>query len=164
MAGRVGQEELLSGGCVAADVEKDATDAVWGLDHGLVDGAGLDRMLVGHLEGVVAELVESVGADILIADIDPCAEAGKVDIDPIWVLRCFIEKAAILEDICIDGVLEAIGIAGAVESLVFVRGKIDPEITAPLRRVGAVTGYKTGKYQQNSGRYGHGVVFKILRV
>jgi hypothetical protein len=42
--------------------------------------------------------------------------------------------------------------------------KIDPEITASLRRIGAVAGYKTGKYQQNSGRYGHSVEFKILRV
>jgi hypothetical protein len=130
-------------------------------------------MLVGHLEGIVAELVERVaqplgiarwGADILIADINPCPEAWKVDVDPIWVLWYCVEKAAILEDICIDGVLEAIGIARAIESPVFVRREIDPEITASLRCVGAVTGYKTGKYQQNSGRFGHGVVFKILRV
>jgi hypothetical protein len=42
--------------------------------------------------------------------------------------------------------------------------EIDPVITASLRRVGAVTGDKTGKHQQNSGRYGHGVIFKVLRV
>ena len=37
MAGGIRQEELLSSGCIAADVEKDAADAVRGVDHGLVD-------------------------------------------------------------------------------------------------------------------------------
>jgi hypothetical protein len=42
--------------------------------------------------------------------------------------------------------------------------EIDPEISPAFWRVGAITGYETGKYQQNSGRYGHSVEFKILRV
>ena len=164
MVGSVSQKELLSSGCIAADVEKDATDAIGGLDHGLVDGAGLDGMLVGHLEGIIGQLVETIGPDLFIADIYFCVKAGKVNIDPVGVFRDGVEKAGIADNGCIDWVFEAKRIAGAVEGLVLVRREIDPEITASLRRVGAVAGYKTGKYQQNPGRYGHSVIFKFLRV
>ena len=164
MVDSVAQVELLSGGCVAADMEKDAADAIWGMDHGLVDGAGLDGMLVGHLEGIIGQLVKTIGPDLFIADIYFCVKAGKVNIDPVGVFRDGVEEAAIADNIRIDWVFEAKRIARAVESLVFVLREIDSEITASLRRVGAVTGYKTGKYQQNSGRYGHSVIFKILRV
>ena len=77
---------------------------------------------------------------MLIADIDLCVKTGKVDIDPVGIFRNGVEKAGIADNICIDWIVETIGIAGAVEGLVLVRREIDPEIAASLRRVGAVAG------------------------
>jgi hypothetical protein len=130
-------------------------------------------MLVGHLERIVGQFVKGVarllrvarwGTDVFIADIDFGIEAGEFDIDPVGILRNCVEVAAVADDVGIDGVFKAIGIAGAVENLVFVWGEIDPEIPATFWRVGAVTGYKTAKYQQNSERHRHCVGFKILGV
>ena len=163
MAGGIGQEELLGGGCVAADMEKDAADAIWGMDHGLVDRAGLGGMLVSHLEGIVGEFVVGVArplrmagnrSDLLIADIDPCPELGEVNVDPIGVLRYRIEKAAVPDDIGINRVFEAIRIAGAVKSLVFMPREIDPEVSPASWRVGAVAGGEAGKGQQEGEKGG----------
>ena len=143
------------------------------MDHGLVDRACLDGMFVGHLEGIVGKLVKGIarllrvarwGPDLLIADIYFCVKTGEFDIDPIGIFGYGIEEAAIADNVGIDGVRKAERIARAVENLVFVRREIDPEISATFWRVGAITGYKTAKYQQNSERSGHCVGFKILRV
>jgi hypothetical protein len=143
MAGRVRQEKLLGSGCVTADMKKDAADAVRGMDHGLVDGAGLGGMFVGHLEGIVSQFVVTIGPNLLIAYVNPGSKTGKIHVDPIRVLRRRVEKAGILNHICIDRVLEAIRIARAVECLIFVPGEIDPEISAASGRVGTVAGGKT---------------------
>ena len=140
MAGSIRQEELLSSGSVAANVEKDATDTIWGVDHGLVDRAGLDGVLVGHLECIVGQFIVRIGPNLLIAYINSGAKAGKVHIDPIGVLRHRIEKAAVLDDVCIDGVLKAIGIARAIERLILVRGEIDPEIPPAFGGVRVIAG------------------------
>ena len=97
-------------------------------------------MFVGHFEGVVAELVKSVGPDIFIADIDRCAETGEVDIDPVGIFGNGVEEAAVAGDAGVDGIVESIGIAGLVEGLVFVWGKIDLEIAFPFGGVVAVAG------------------------
>jgi len=152
MAGSVRQKELLGGGRVAADVEKDAPHSIWGMDHGLIDGTGLVGMFVGHFECIVGQFVKGIESNLLIADVDPCRKAGKVHVDPIWVFRYGVEKAAVLEHVCVDGVLEAIGIARAVESLVLVAGEIDPKIPAAFGGVGAVTGLEAGEGQQQDVR------------
>jgi len=149
MAGSIRQEELLCGSCVATDMEKDPSDTIWGMDHGLVDGAGLVGMLIGHLEGIVGQLVEGVGTDLLIADIYFCVKAWKVNIDPVRIFRDGVEEAAIADNIRIDWEFEAKGVAGTVESLVFVPGEIDPEIAPAFWRIGAVTGLEEGKGQQH---------------
>jgi len=148
MAGSIRQEELLGSGCVAANVEKDATDAIWGVDHGLVDRAGLDGVLVGHPECIVGQFIVRIGSNLLIAYINSGAKAGKVDIDPIGVLRHLIEKAAVLDNVCIDWVLEAIGVAGTIECLILVRGEIDPEIPPAFGGVRAIAGLEAQNNQQ----------------
>jgi len=55
MAGGVGQIELLGCGGITADIEKDTADAIGCLNDGLVDGARLGRMLVGHFKSIVPE-------------------------------------------------------------------------------------------------------------
>ena len=47
-------------------------------------------MLVGHLISVVPELVESLLPDFLITDIYAPVELGKIDVDPIWILRLIL--------------------------------------------------------------------------
>lgn len=148
VAGGISKIELLGGSGVTANDEKDATDAIGCLNNRRLDGAGLVSMFVGHFEGIVAKLVESVvwlfrillGADVFIADIDRCAEPGEVDIDPIGVFGDGVEKAAIAGNAGIDGIVESVGIAGLIEGLVFVRGEVDLEIAFPFGGVGAVTG------------------------
>src|SRR5580692_622829 len=112
MVGSIRQEELLCGSCVATDMEKDPSDTIWGMDHGLVDGAGLIGMLVGHLEGIVGQLVEGVGTDLFVADIYFCVKARKVNIDPIGIFRHRVEEATIADDVGIDREFEAKGVAG----------------------------------------------------
>src|SRR5579863_498207 len=105
-------------------------------------------MFVGHLEGIVGQFVVTIGPNLLIAYVNPGCKTGEIHIDPIRVLRHRVEKAAILDHIGIDRVLEAIRIAGAVEWLIFVSWKIDPEISPALWRVWTVTGLKTSDDQQ----------------
>jgi hypothetical protein len=190
VAGCIGKIELLGSGGVTADGEKNASDAIGCLDDSRLDRTGLISMFVGHFEGIVAELVERVGwllrvllgADVFIADIDGCAETGKVDIDPVGVFGNSIEEAAITGDAGVDGIVKGIGIAGLIEGLVFVRGEIDLEIPFPFGGVGAVAGQQTAAGQgQNEceavkretadggevgceavGESRHGMVFIIL--
>jgi hypothetical protein len=182
VVGCIGKVELLGSGGVTTDGEKNAPDAIGRLDDSRLDRAGLISMFVGHFEGVVAELVESIGADVFIADIDRCAETGKVDIDPVGVFGNGIEETAITGDAGVDGIVKGIGIAGLIEGLVFVRGEIDLEIAFPFGGVGAVAGQQTAAGQgQNEceavkretadggevgckavGESRHGMVFIIL--
>jgi len=83
-----------------------------------------------------------LGADVLIADIDRCAETGKVDIDPVRVFGNGVEEAAIAGDAGVDGIVESIGIARLVECLVFVWREIDLEIAFPFGGVGTVAGHE----------------------
>lgn len=121
-------------------------------------------------------------ADILIADIDRCAETREIDIDPVGIFGNGVEEAAVAGDTGVDGIVEGIGIAGLVEGLVFVRGKIDLEITFPFGGVGAVAGQQAaaGNSQEECreaeevtagggeaegiavGKSRHGMVFMIL--
>ena len=121
-------------------------------------------------------------ADILIADIDRCAETREIDIDPVGIFGNGVEEAAVAGDTGVDGIVEGIGIAGLVEGLVFVRGEIDLEIAFPFGGVGAVAGQQAaaGKSQEECrkaeggaaggreeecvavGRSRHGMVFIIL--
>ena len=108
-----------------------------------------------------------MGADVLIADIDRCAETGEVDIDPVGIFGNGVEEAAVAGDAGIDGIVESIGIAGLVEGLVFVWGKIDLEIAFPFGSVGTVAGQEAaaGKGQEECAavwRSRHGMVFIIL--
>ena len=167
MAGGIGEIELLSGGGVTADGEKDAAYAIGCLDDSRLYRAGLIDMFVGHFEGIVAELVKSVDPDILIADIDRCAETGEVDIDPVGIFGNGVEEAAVAGDAGVDGIVESIGIAGLVEGLVFVWGEIDLEIAFPFGGVVTVAGQEAaaGKGQEECGEAEgsrHGMVFIIL--
>ncbi len=140
VAGTVGQKKLPGGGCVAANVKKNAAYAVGCMDERLVDGTGFDGVLVNHLECIVAELVEIIGADLFIADVYPGRQAGEVDIDPIRVLGDGIEEAAVLENIGVDGIVKAEWVALPVEGLVFMGRKVDPEVSPSFWRIRTVAG------------------------
>ena len=115
MAGGIRQEELLGGSGIAADVKKDTADAIGVVDDGLVDRAGFNGVLKGHFEGVVDELVKFVWPYLLIADIDAGVEAGEIHIDPIRIFGDRIEKAAVLDDLRVNGIFEAERIVRLVE-------------------------------------------------
>ena len=105
-------------------------------------------MLVSHFECIVGQFVVTIGPHLLITDVNPGSKTGKIHVDPIRILGYRVEKAAILDDVCIDGVLETIGIAGAVKCLVFVLGEIDPEIAPAFWRIRTITGLEAKKNQQ----------------
>jgi hypothetical protein len=154
---RVGDEELVGCGCVAAHIEKDAADPIRCFYQGLVNGAGLIRMFESHFKGIVPEFVKAVarllrvlGADLFVTDIDPGAEAGKIDIDPIWVFRFCFEKARIAYYFCINGIFEGIRIAGLIKDLVLMRRKIYFEITFLFGCIDTVAGKDQGCYGERS--------------
>jgi len=168
VVGRIGQIELLGGSSITADMEKDAADAVWGMDDGLIDGACLDGVFIGHFKRIVGQLVEGIawlvvrlGANGLIADVYPCAKAREVDIDPVRIFRHRIKKAAIAGHGCVNRVVEAIGVARLVEGLILMRREVDPEVAPAFWRIGAVAGQQKGKEDQEecySSR--HGIIIK----
>jgi len=106
-------------------------------------------------------------ADVLIADIDRCAETGEVDIDPVGIFGNGVEEAAVPGDAGVDGIVESIGIAGLVEGLVFVWGEIDFEIAFPFGGIVTVAGQEAAA-GEGHGEDGeaegsrHGMVFIIL--
>jgi hypothetical protein len=164
MARGIRQVELLRGSGVTADVKKYTAYAIRGVDHGLVDGAGFYGMLVGHLKGVVREFVKGIWpsangplvrqAYLFIADVDAGIEAGEVDIDPVWIFGDRIEKAAVLDDIGVDGIVEAERIVRPVKCLVYMGWKIDPEIASSFWGVVTIAGNQAGECQQQGIRTG----------
>jgi hypothetical protein len=148
VAGGVGEEELIGGSGVPADVEVDAADAVGGLDDGLVDGAGFGGMFESHFEGVIAEPVETVAGSAaaglwsycLVADIDTGGEAREVHVYPIGVLGEGIEVAAVLYDIGVYRIFEGIREAGLVECLVLMWGEVYFEIASSFGSIHAIAG------------------------
>ena len=164
VVGGVGEEELIGGSGVSADVEVDAADAVGGLDDGLVNGAGFGGMFERHFEGIVAEPVKSVagsaaaglGSYCLVADIDTGGEAGEVHVYPIRVLGKGIEVAAIFYDIGVDRIFEGIREAGLVECLVLMWGEVYFEIASSFGSIHAIAGKQEGQQQKGeSGIEGH---------
>jgi hypothetical protein len=154
MFGGIGEEELVGRSCVPADIEIDAADAVGRPDHRLIDRAGLIGVFEGHFEGILAKLVEAVRAYILVADIDTRIEAGKIDIDPIGILRHRIEKAAVLDDPGIHGVFERIRETRLIKGLIFMPGEIYFEITPPFGSINAIAGKKQQAYDRKAKK-GH---------
>src|SRR6185437_1213975 len=120
MTRSIGKEELIGSRSVAPDMEKDAADAVGGLNDGLIDGTGLDAVLEGHFKGVVPQLVEFVWPYLFVTDVNACVESRKVDIDPIGILRQSIEKAGVFNDAGINRVFKGIGIPRFIEDLVLM--------------------------------------------
>ena len=150
----IGEEELIGRGSIAADIEKDAADPVGGLDDGLIDGARLNRVFEGHLEGIVAQFFELVRSYSLIADIDTAVETGEIDIDPVRILGYGIEEAAVPDDIGIHGIFEGVRETRLVKGLVFMFGKIDPEVPPSFGCVNAVAGKKEKTYYRKT-KIGH---------
>jgi hypothetical protein len=145
MVGCVRDKELFGRSCIAADVKEDPSYPVAGYKGGVFDGAGLITVLESELEGVVAQLVKFVGAYHFVTDIDACAEAGEVDIYPPRVLGHGIEISAVLQDIGIDRILEAVGEAGLVKGLILMGREINFKIAPPLGGVNRVTGEEKGE-------------------
>jgi hypothetical protein len=111
-------------------------------------------MLKGHLEGILPKFIKAVliGADLLIADIDPGVEPGKIDIDPIGVLRGLVKKAGVPDHIGIDRILKGIGITRPVKSLILMRGKNDLKIPPPLGCIDTIAGkQQKGNQEENTG-------------
>ena len=156
VAGGVGEEELISGSGVPADVEIDAADTVGGLDDGLVDGTGFGGMFESHFEGIIAKPVETVagsataglGTYCLIADIDTGGEAGEVHVYPIGILWQGIEIAAVPYNIGVDGIFEGIREAALIEGLVLMWWEVYFEIAASFGRVYAIARKQKGQQQK----------------
>jgi len=140
MMGRIGDEELLGRGGIAADAEKDAAYPVAGDEGGVFDGAGLIGVFEGELVGVVAQFIELVWTNDLIADVDARAEAGKVDIDPPGIWSDGVEIGAVLQDVGVYGVFEGIGVAGLVEGAIFMGREINLKITAAFGSIDRIAG------------------------
>ena len=147
---RIGDKELFGCGGVPADIEKDATDPVAGHHWGVIDGAGLIGMFKGHFIGILPELVKAIGADGLVADIDPGIEPGEVDIDPIGVFGSGIEKARIPDDGRIGGIFKCVGESRLVKGLILVWREVYFEISFSFGCIYAVAGRK-GCSRQESG-------------
>jgi hypothetical protein len=107
-------------------------------------------VFVGHVKGIVYQLVEIVPANLFVTDIDLSGKAWKVNIDPVGIFRFVLKKGGILQNISIHRVFECIGIAGLIEQLVFMFGKIDLKVTSGPGGVGTVTGHYRNK-QNNKG-------------
>ena len=107
-----------------------------------------------HFEGIIPELVKAIFSDVLIADVNFRVETGKIDVDPVRILRPGFEKGAVLRDGGIHGVFEGVGIARLIECTVLVRGKIDPEISSSFGAVIAVTGREKGGYHATNSQGG----------
>lgn len=133
------QEKLLCRRCVPPHVKKDATYPMRSMDERLIDRTCPDRVPHCHVEGVINKLVEIIGSDPLVTDVDPGGKTGKVDIYPIGILRYGIKEAAVFQNFRVDRKIKAIGIAGLVERLVLMRGKVDPVIALSFWRVRAIT-------------------------
>jgi hypothetical protein len=169
MADGIGDEELVGCGCVAAHIEKDAADPIGCFYDGLVDGAGLIGMLESHFKGIIPEFVKTVARllrvctlacrwpDLFVADIDPGAEAGKIDIDPIWVFGFCLEKARIAYHLGIYGIFEGIRIARLVKSLVLMGREIYFEIPFSFGGIDTIAGEDQGCHHER----GYNPLFKI---
>ena len=144
--GGIGDKELLGRGGIAPDVEEDAADPIGRMHGGILDRTGLIGVFECHFEGIFPQLVEAVGSYLLVADIDPCVESGKVYIDPIGVFRPGLEEAGIPDDIGVYGVFKGIGKIFLVEGLVLMGWKIDFEVPSFFGRIDLIT----GKEQANS--------------
>jgi hypothetical protein len=99
-------------------------------------------MLESHFIGIFPQLVEAVGTDLLIADIDTGIEPGKIDIDPPGVLWSGLKKAGILYDSRIYRVFESIRIALLVKGPVLMRGEIYLKISSSPGSIDTITGEK----------------------
>jgi hypothetical protein len=119
-------------------------------------------MFKGHLEGIVAESVETIagatvtglGAYCLVADIDPGCKAGKVDVYPIRVLWQGIEITTVFYDVGVDGIFECVGESGLVECLVLMCGEVYLKVASSFRSIYAIAGKQEG--QQQKGEAGIG--------
>jgi hypothetical protein len=152
MAGRVGEEELLGRGRLTADLKENAGDASGVPDDGILDGTGFDRMLKGHLIGVIPQPVKTVVTYFLVADIDTSAKTGEVNIYPVGILGYGVKIAAVPDDTRIDRVLKCIGEIGAIERLVLMGRKVDFKITSSLGGVPPVAGKQCKKGQKKCDR------------
>jgi hypothetical protein len=97
-------------------------------------------MLEGHFIGILPQLVKGILSYVLVADIDPGVEPGKVNIDPPGVFRRRFEKTGIPDYPGINGVFEAIGIPFLIKGLVLVRRKIYFKIASPFGGINTITG------------------------
>ena len=140
MMGGIRDKELLGGSGVAGDIEEDPSYSVMRDERGVFDSVGLIGMLEGKLVGVVSQPVEFVLPYCLVADVNACAEAGKVDVYPPGILGDGIEIRTVLQDLCIYGIFEGIGEAGLVKGLVLMGREIDLKIATTFGSVDGVTG------------------------
>jgi len=155
MAGRVGDEELVGRSGVAPDPEKVPAHSIRRCEDRVFDGAGLIRVLEGHLEGVVAQFIELVASNGFIADVDTGAEAGEIDVYPPGIFGNSVEIRAVLQYIGIHGILKGIRITGLVEGLVLMWWKIYFKITPAFGGVDAVAGKKESQKERESSEAGY---------
>lgn len=153
MVGGISKKELLRSSGIPAHIEEDAANAIGCLNGTGLYRIGFHRMLVRHLEGIVAQPIEAVDADLLIADINGRTETREINIDPIRIFWHAIEEAAVPHNRRIHRILKAIRIARLIERLILMRREVDPEIAAPFGRIrtiaGDQAGYKNGKYDMD---------------
>lgn len=140
ITGRIGKKELIGRGRISADIEIDTADTIGGLDHGLIDRTGFQTMLERHLESIFPQFFELIWPYGLVADIDTAVKPGKIDIDPVGILRNRIKKTTVLEHIGVHRIFECIRKTGLIEHPVFMLREVDLKITPPLGSVNTIAG------------------------
>lgn len=148
MTCRVRYKKLIAGGRIALQREVDAPGARWRGKFPGLDGGGLIRvLLIGKGKGVVHQRVQFVRADLLVRNMDPSIETGKIDIDPIGVFGLPVKKQGILDYFSVHGVFEGIRITGLIEKLISFWGQGDGKVSPGTGAEIAVAGNGNSGYQ-----------------
>ena len=109
--------------------------------HGRVnDFRGPAAVFIGHIVGVVHQLVQLVLTNFFITDVDLSIKPGKVDIDPVGIFRFSLKEGGILNDGSINRIFKGVRIAGLLEHLVFMFGKINFKISGGLGNIRTIAG------------------------
>src|SRR5579863_801398 len=105
MFGRITYKKLLGCRCVTTHIKKNSVYAQRGADQRIFDRTCFVCMFISHFVCVVPKLI-IISFHFFITDINPCMEAWKIYIDPIWVLWLVSDECRIPEDVAINRVFK----------------------------------------------------------
>jgi hypothetical protein len=117
-------------------------------------------MFKGHFKSIIPELIEGVGSDVLIADVDLCVEAREIDVDPPGIFRLCLKKGAVSHYVGIDRIFKAVWVPWLIECAVLVLRKVYFEVAPSFEGKITVTGKKEGGYYATNSQDGE----KLCRI